>query len=174
VEGTCDNDRDNAYRTLLHTGNGDSTLMPHRVKLRRYLVTIPELGRGKRRKKMRILTTLAMILALIGPAYAWNPGGPDCFDTEMLDGIKAQPMKDTQTGATYGFFILDIKKIEEVMPERTPDGRFALNCKGEAWMSDGEYRTITWTVTWRDNIPSLDMETRHTNIHLSKPLKVKK
>jgi hypothetical protein len=124
-------------------------------------------------KKMRILTTLAMILALIGPAYAWNPGGPDCFDTEMLDGIKAQPMEDKTTHEKFAFFILDINEIEEVLPEKTSDGRPALNCRGVAWMSDGEHRTIAWTVTWRDNIPSLGMETRHTSIYFSKPLKKK-
>jgi hypothetical protein len=120
---------------------------------------------------MKMFTTLAMTLALIGPALAWNPGGPDCWDPEMLDGIKAQPWENKldDHGNKFGLFILDIKKIEEVLPERTPDGRFALNCKGEAWMSNDEYRVITWTVTWRDNVPSLHMETRNTEIHLGNP-----
>ena len=119
---------------------------------------------------MKIFATLAMTLALIGPALAWNPGGPDCWDPEMLDNIKAQKMVDAQRKEVFDFFILDIKKIEEVLPERTPDGRFALNCKGEAWMSNGEYRTITWTVTWRDNVPSYTTaDTQHTEIWLSQP-----
>jgi hypothetical protein len=119
---------------------------------------------------VKIFATLAMTLALIGPALAWNPGGPDCWDPEMLDNIKAQKMVDAQRKEVFDFFILDIKKIEEVLPERTPDGRFALNCKGEAWMSNGEYRTITWTVTWRDNVPSYTTaDTQHTEIWLSQP-----